>query len=197
MQYGLEVERMPAMSARILFRESAILPLVLAVQLVSSAQKSVVSPAEGGRRSAPVQISSYDDDPFVADSVIKNLDTSKFGQYWDGRPTLRSKRVWIQDENVIYRQDKETSKYKPFAWNPWPETWLNPIGDLRFPNEQRFPLFTPERGSDGKIILKDGLQVWTPQDLNRGATTAYEAANSVKDAADYWAGRDVDWGKEG
>ena len=141
-----------------------------------------------------VLISSYFDDPFVDKAAIKRMDPSEFGQARDGRPTLRSNRVWVTDESYVYGKDKQTGEFKPFAWNPWPQTWTNPRWDLIFSDEERFPLFKPLRGSDNQIVLKDGLQVWLPQDLNLANTTAFETANAVKDAAELWSGRFIDWG---
>ena len=96
------------------------------------------------------------------------MDPAEFGQARDGRPMLRSNRVWITDEDFIFRKDNDTGEFTRFAWNPWPQSWTNPRWDLTFPYEERFPLFKPLRGSDNQIVLKDGLQVWIPQDLNLG-----------------------------
>ncbi len=114
-----------------------------------------------------VLISSYFDDPFVTSSVIKRMHPAEFGQAKDGRPTLWSNRVWVTDDDFIFRQDKD-GIFQPFAWNPWPQSWSNPRWDLTFPGEDRFPLFKPLRGADNQIVLKDGLQVWLPQDLTSG-----------------------------
>jgi len=105
--------------------------------------------------------------------------------------------VWVTDEDHISKRDKQTGEFKPFAWNPWPQTWTNPRWDLIFSDEERFPVFRPLRGADNQVVLKDGLQVWLPQDLNLANTTAFEAANAVKDAADLWSGRYLDWGVDG
>jgi hypothetical protein len=152
-------------------------------------------PVAGGADS--ILISSYFDDPFVGPSVIKRMDPAEFGQADNGRPMLRSNRVWITDEDFIFKADKDTGIFTKFAWNPWPQSWANPRWDLTFPDEDRFPLFKPLRGVDNQIVLKDGLQVWIPQDLNLGNTTTFETANSVKDAADLWSGRFVNWGVQG
>ena len=48
-----------------------------------------------------ILISSYFDDPFVDQAAIKRMDPSEFGQARDGRPTLRSNRVWVTDEDYI------------------------------------------------------------------------------------------------
>lgn len=177
------------MSKRLLLCAGALLTLALLNLPVSKAQSI---PARG----VSIPISSYQDDPYVRDADIKRMDAPKFGQGVDGRPILKSARVWIQDEAIIYRENRETGEFNPFAWNPWPESWLNPHKDFRFPHEPQFPLFLVERGPDGKILLKDGLQNWVPQDLNLGSTTAYEAANAVRDAAEFWAGREIAWGIE-
>ena len=70
----------------------------------------------------------------------------------------------------------------------------NADGSFRFPDEPRFPLFEVERGADGRPLLRNGLQVWTPNDLHRGMTTTFEAANKVKDAVEDWSGRHLAWG---
>jgi hypothetical protein len=125
------------------------------------------------------------------------MDHYRFSRGEDGRLILRNNHVSIQDESKIYRKDPDTQIFKAFAWNPWPEPTSNLSGDFRFPDEERFPLFRVERGSDGKIILKDGLQVWSPQDLRLGMTTTFNAANATKDAAESWAGRAIAWGVNG
>ena len=176
------------MLKRLILCTSATLMLVLPSLPVSQAQ-SVPN------RDSLIPISTYRDDPFVAVSVIGHIDRRRFKQA-ENRPALYSNQVEILDEAVIYREDRQTGEFKPFAWNPWPETRPNENGDFSFPNEERFPLFRPERGPDGKIILYEGLQVWTPNNLNLGATTAFEASHAVKDAAEAWAGRNIKWGKQ-
>ncbi len=106
--------------------------------------------------------------------------------------------VSLAEESKIYALDKQTAEFKPFAWNPWPLYPLpNEQGDFRIADEERFPLHKTERDADGKVILRDGLQVWTPRNLRLGSTTAFEAANAVKDASESWAGRDLLWGDNG
>ena len=146
-----------------------------------------------------IGISSYDDDPFVADSVVDLMDQSKFSRDDQGRLMLHSDTVTIAEEDWVFRWDSQAEEFKKFAWNPWTEKlkYANPSGDFRFPNEPRFPLHRPERGPDGKVVIKDGLQVWQEQDLHLGNTTAFEAANSVQDAAKFWAQRDLSWGNDG
>ncbi len=143
-------------------------------------------------------ISSYDDDPHVADSVVERMAAARFGEAEDGRPILRSDLVKIEDETVIYREDPETGDYTPFANNPWPLPVSNTAGDFQFPDEARFPLHLIERDAAGKPVLdENGQQVWKPRDLRRGMTTAFEAANAARDAAEFWSGRDLAWGDNG
>jgi hypothetical protein len=145
-----------------------------------------------------VRISSYDDDPFVADSVVERMDPARFEQGEDERPILRSDQVWIEDEPVIYRQDPKTGKFNPFATNPWPLPTSNTAGNFLFPDEARFPRHEIERDAAGKPVLNEnGLQVWKPRDTRRGMTTAFEAANAAKDAAEFWSGRELLWGENG
>ena len=143
-------------------------------------------------------ISSYDDDPFVQDAIVECVADRGFPLTTDGRLVLGNSRVTIGNEDLIYRVDQTTGLYTPFAWNPWPVIALaNADGSFRFPDEPRFPFFEIERGPDGKPILRDGLQVWKPNDLRRGMTTVFEAANKVKDAAEDWSGRYIPWGVDG
>jgi len=126
------------------------------------------------------------------------MDAARFSVDEDGRLIPRSNLVSLSEESKIYRKDPQTGEFKPFAWNPWPqEPTANQQGDFRFPDEERFPLHKVERDAGGKIILKDGLQVWTPNDRRLGSTTTFEAAHAVKDAAEFWAGRDILWGQNG
>jgi hypothetical protein len=175
------------MSKRMLLCASALLVLLLPISKAQSI------PARGSF----IPISTYRDDPFVAASVIEQLAAAKFSLAEDGRRILWGELVTITEAAKIYRRD-QTNTFKPFAWNPWPAVvGANEQGDFRFPDEARFPLFKPERGPDGKIILKDGLQVWTPLDQRLGVSTAFVAAHATKAAAESWAGRDIVWGVNG
>ncbi|MFN7928452.1 MAG: hypothetical protein U0Y68_10980 [Blastocatellia bacterium] len=149
-------------------------------------------------RGAAIPISTYRDDPTVATAVIDDIRASKLGAGEDDRPfSLLGPTVSISEETYIYRRDAQ-GEFQKFAWNPYPFNQAsNEQGDFRFPHEARFPLFTPERGADGKIVLRDGLQVWQPNQLRLGATTAFEAANFTKDAGEAWAGRELRWGPDG
>jgi hypothetical protein len=143
-------------------------------------------------------ISSYEDDPFAADAVVECLPPGGFPHTADGRLLLGNARVSVANEDQIYRLNKTTGLFEPFLWNPWPvETTASADGSFRFPDEPRFPLLVVQRDAKGKPILRDGLQVWDPLDLHRGMTTAFEAANAVKDATEDWAGRAVSWGEDG
>jgi len=185
------------MSKRLILCAFVMLAIALMSLPVSRAQTYLRPNPDGDRRPRPMRISSYEDDPFVRESDAKRMDLSKFGEDEDGRPILSNDRVKIENEDFIYRKDTATGEFKKFAWNPWPAPASNQYGDFRFPDEVRFPLFKQERDADGKIILKDGLQVWTPNDLHLGMTTTFEAANAVKDAGDSWSGRNLAWGRNG
>ncbi|MBI1760211.1 MAG: hypothetical protein HYR56_02135 [Acidobacteria bacterium] len=149
-------------------------------------------------RGAFIPLSCYRDDPFVAVADIEHLDAAKFGMDESGCLILRNKQVWVEDERVIFNTlDPIKWELEAVAWNPWPLPLANQQGDFRFPHEARFPLFTPERGPDGKIIRREGLQVWSPNNLHLGMNTAFAAANAAKDAAEAWAGRDIAWGSDG
>lgn len=182
------------MIKRLIICKLAILATVFIGLPVAQAQTLTVSSPIEKRRGIPVRISSYEDDPFVHESLVRRLDRARFESDANGLLALSSDRVIVLDERFVYRQDRNTGEFKTFAWNPWPVTRANQRGDFRFPGEERFPLFKVERGPDGKIILDEGLQVWTPQDLNLGSTTSYEGAYAVIDAAEHWAGRHVGWG---
>lgn len=140
-------------------------------------------------------LSSYDDDPFLQNATIECMEVEEFARK-EGLPILVNDQTEILDEAVIYREDQGTGEFKPFAWNPWPEGRVNIDGSFRFPDEERFPEFKAERGPDGKIILRDGLQVWTSNNLQRGMTTTFEAVNRVKNAAEEWSGRGIAWGQD-
>jgi len=186
------------MLKHLLLGKLMILAIVLMSLPVSLAQTYTPIDRDGDRRPRPMQISSYDDDPFAGESIVELMDPARFGQSEDGHTVLSGNLVSVFDESKIYRQDPNTGQYKPFAWNPWP-AWptANEQGDFRFPDEERFPLHRVERDLDGKVLLKDGLQVWTPNDRRLGSTTAFEAAHATKDAAESWAGRDIVWGQDG
>jgi len=171
----------------------------ITILLISSASLAISHAQSFPFRNLFIAISSYDDDPYVADTVTENMDESKFSRNDQGRLMLQSPTVSIIEESLIYRRNKDTNEYVKFAWNPWPEELnvANEAGNFTYPNEPRFPIHVPERGPDGKVILKDGYQVWKTRDLHRGINTAFEAANSVKDASEAWAKRDLSWGVDG
>lgn len=143
-----------------------------------------------------IPISTYEDDPFVRSSAVQRMDGARFDYDQERHPFLASTEVSISKEDWIYRKDAN-GDYIKFAWNPWPLATANAQGDFLFQTEDRFPLFKQERGPDGKVLLRDGLPVWTPNDLHLGMTTAYAAAYAAKDAAEFWAGRYLPWGQQG
>jgi hypothetical protein len=142
-------------------------------------------------------ISSYDDDPSVAESNVECVDPAGFAQDPHGRPLLSNSRVFIRDEDILYRQDRFTGVFAPWATNPWPLPTANSDGSFRFPDEPRFPQHLIERDAAGRPVLNaDGLQIWTPRDLHLGMNTTFEAASKVKDAVETWTGRSLVWGAE-
>jgi hypothetical protein len=116
-------------------------------------------------------LSSYDDDPFVTDVNVECMDATRFNQDQDSHPVLSDDRAFIQDADVIYRQDPVTGDLVPLAWNPWPLPTSNTGGSFQFPDEERFPAFKAEYGPDGRIVRRDGLQVWLPNGLHRDMNT--------------------------
>ena len=165
--------------------------LIVAIGLVSLP----VSQAQISTQSSKIKISSYRDDPFVAETYIGKMDASRFGQDAAGTPYLSGNRVSMIEESAIYRLNATTGLYEKFAWNPWPDGQSNDKGNFKFADETRFPIHEVERDADGKPVLRDGLQVWKPRDLRLGHTTAFAASNAAVDAAEYWAGRDIRWGE--
>src|SRR5215475_866675 len=196
------------MKKRLILCQLTILAMAVISLHVSHAQTFTI-PARGPDRRptptpTPMRISSYENDPFVSESLVQLIDPSIFSLGADGRPLLSNDQVSIVNESKIFRRTTNNGEYdpyaefKPFAWNPWPqEGTSNMDGDFRFQDEERFPLFRQERDANGKVILRDGLQVWTPNDLHLGMTTTFEAANAVKDAGESWAGRNLLWGQNG
>ncbi|HYV04558.1 MAG TPA: hypothetical protein VFB82_08235 [Blastocatellia bacterium] len=182
------------MSKQLIVSKLMILTMALMSLPVTQTQTSA---AEGSN----IKISSYTDDPFVVESNIGRLEGSKFGQDTDGHPSLSGDRVSMIEEDVIYREqrpnDSNPGTFTKFAWNPWPiDSRSNAKGNFNFTAETRFPIHEVERGADGKPLLKDGLQLWTPRDLHLGTTTAFAASNAARDAAEAWAGRDIAWGND-
>ncbi|HEY8210174.1 MAG TPA: hypothetical protein VIG99_21965 [Myxococcaceae bacterium] len=145
----------------------------------------------------PIPVSSNDDDPFAKETNIEGMHRTDFDVDKKGNPVgLRGNRAGVIEEDKIFRKDAQ-GNFVPFAWNPWPKE-VKPDANGRFVfDEPRFPLFQQERGPDGKIIVKDGLQVWTPNNLSIGSATTFEGMNSVSRAAESWAGREIDWGNNG
>lgn len=186
------------MLKRLIIFKLAVLAVAMVSLRVSQAQSLTKPERDDNRRPIPIRISSYEDDPFVRESLVRRMAASRFELGADGRPILSNNLVEIEGEDFIYRRDPNTGLYVKFAWNPWPKQGTsNLYGDFRFQDEERFPLFKQERDAEGKIILKDGLQVWTPNDLHLGMTTAFDAANAARDAAEFWSGRNLAWGNNG
>src|SRR5215468_2177279 len=178
--------RRTTMLKRLIICQLMILATALMSLPVSQAQTLTISDRGPDKRPTPnpgpMWISSYEDDPFVMESLVERMAPSRFDLGEDGRPVLSNNLVRIENESKIYRKDAN-GDFQPFAWNPWPQVGTsNVYGDFRFQDEERFPLFKQERDSDGKIILKDGLQVWTPNDLHLGMTTAFNATNAAREA---------------
>ena len=141
-----------------------------------------------------INTSVYQDDPFLAESYVGRVDASSCSLDSNGHPVMSGERVSMINESKIYRKDAN-GEFVPFAWNPWPqEGTSNDKGNFKFADEPRFPLHQPERDADGKIVMRDGLQVWKPLDHHLGINTAFVASNAVRDAAEFWAGRDLPWG---
>ena len=164
--------------------------LIVAIGLTSLP----VSQAQVSTQSSSVRVSEYQDDPFVAESYIGRVDASRFTTDKNGHPFMSCDRVSMIGESFIYRKTA-AGEFVKFAWNPWPiDGSSNEKGNFRFPDEPRFPLHEPERDADGKIVMRDGLQVWKPRDHHLGINTAFAASNAVRDAAEFWAGRDIPWG---
>jgi hypothetical protein len=193
MEQIMKTGRRITMSKRLLLCKLMILAIVLMSLPLSQAQTSA---AQG----SAIRISSYLDDPFVALSNIGRLDASRIGQDNNGDPFLSGDRVSMIGEDFIYREERASESnpgiFTRFAWNPWPKDGRpNNKGNFKFADETRFPLHETERDADGKVILKDGLQVWKPRDLRLGITTAFAASNAAREAAETWAGRDIAWGQ--
>src|SRR5262245_49065950 len=75
------------------------LAIALMIQPVAQAQ-SLTTPDRGeGKRTIPMRISSYEDDPFVALPFIQRMDPSRFDHERDGRPILLNDRVEIENES--------------------------------------------------------------------------------------------------
>ena len=147
--------------------------MILAIVLMNLPLSQAQTSAAEGRA---IKISSYMDDPFVALSNIGRLDASKFGQDDNGHASLSSNRVSMIEEDFIYRRQRsdelDPGTFSRFAWNPWPiDSRSNNQGNFKFADETRFPLHETERDADGKVILKDGLQLWKPRDLHLATST--------------------------
>jgi hypothetical protein len=176
------------MSKRLIVSKLMMLAVVLMNLPVPQAQSLA-------GRSPEVKISSYRDDPFVAESFIDRVDASRFGEDDIGRH-LSGDRVSMIEESAIFRKNQEGIFVK-FANNPWPQEFRsNEKGNFRFADEVRFPLHEIERDANGQPVLKDGLQIWKPRDHRLGATTTFAAGNAVIGAAEFWSGRHIGWGPD-
>src|SRR5262245_1741962 len=113
--------RRPTMLGRLIISKLTILAIVLTSLQVLQAQ-TLITPDRGeGRRHIPMRISSYEDDPFVLESIVQLMDPFRFSPGADGRPILSNSLVRIEGEDFIYRKDTATGEFTKFAWNPWPQ----------------------------------------------------------------------------
>lgn len=137
-----------------------------------------------------VEISSHDDDPMAAPSVIERLPRDAFLLGPDGNPIgLEGKRLKIIREDVLYVPTPDGS-FAPAATNPWKLARPNEKGAFVYAAEPRFPLHAVERDEKGRPkTTKDGLQIWSPRELYRGQTTAFEAAYLMLAATERTLGR--------
>jgi hypothetical protein len=119
------------MSKRLILSKLMILVIVLMSLPLSHAQTTTQNDS--------LRISAYKDDPFVGEAALGRLNTSAFQQDNNGIIYLSNIWVYIDDEQIVYRQDKTTGEYKPFARNPWPLPTANDDGNFKFQDEARFP----------------------------------------------------------
>ena len=98
-----------------------------------------VSLAQVSTQSSSIKVSTYQDDPFVAESYIGRVDASRFTTDSNGHPFMSSDRVSMIGESFIYRKTP-AAEFVKFAWNPWPiDGRSNEKGSFKFPDEPRFP----------------------------------------------------------
>jgi hypothetical protein len=156
----------------------------------------LAAPLSARRRLVP--LSSYEDDPFVADAIVECLRESKFRLIDNFSLLQENGRVSIQDETVIYREIGTTGEFVPFAINPWPQPFSNAQRNFLFTDEPRFPRHEVERDAAGRPARDArGLQIWKPRNLQRGMNVTFEATNAALGAAEFWAGRRIPWGMDG
>jgi hypothetical protein len=191
-------------------------PALLILSLTAAAGAAELVAADGvdqnqelsSRKNLP--ISTYNDDPFLSRSTVEPLPGAEsLHRAADGRPLLASDRIVILDEPVIYRENRDTGEFLPFAKNPWPCAPLrgsvdfchppksNANGDFVYRQDPRFPAFALVRDADGKPRYEDGLQLWAPQSGHLAQTTAFESASSSLAAVEEWSGRVLSWGISG
>ena len=70
-------------------------------------------------------ITSYDDDPTVQEAVVECVPYAGFLQVEDFGLVLWNSRVWMVDEDFVYRENRETHAQRPNAssattWQPLP-----------------------------------------------------------------------------
>jgi hypothetical protein len=157
---------------------------------------SLAGPSWARRRLVP--LSSFEDDPFVADAIVECLSESKFSVVGNFQLLQANERVNIWDETIVYRAHPVTGDFVPFANNPWPQPVSNAERNFLFPDEPRFARHEIERDAAGRPRLDaQGLQIWKARDLHRGMNVAFEAVNAALGAAEFWSGRRIPWGIDG
>ena len=109
--------------------------LIVAIGLTSLP----LSFAQVSTQSSSIKVSEYQDDPFVAESYLGRVDSSRFTTDSNGHPLMTCDRVSMINESWIYKKTP-AGEFEKFAWNPWPqEGTSNEKGNFRFPDEPRFP----------------------------------------------------------
>ncbi len=158
---------------------------------------SVAADPHGAELVGDVEMSSFDDDPFVRPAHLEKLSKDEFYLDERGRPVgLAGPRARISEPETIGVQ--AGAGIRPVATNPWFLPMPNADGNFIFVEEPRFPVHQVLRTSDGRIArTPQGLEIWEKRDHHLGQTSVFEAIVTVNHAVEQWYGRRVPWGEDG
>lgn len=149
-----------------------------------------------------MKLTAFVQDPTVSNSAVEVEVPETSLQASKGTRRLADARVEVTTGKPLheYEFDKDTYEYKeiPVIAVPWKPVKLKGAESGIFPSavDQVFPALT-RKEANGKPVLKQGVQTWTMKDNGVVQTNTFVAMRKTYDAATLFAGRQLEWGKNG
>jgi len=197
-------KRLPSVSGLIPRETEAELKEILARRRVKAAPVREEATLPAGLRApglAPdtVSVTTTDDDPFV--SPLRNAERplDDFTLDGQGRPVgLEGPRVKIQLSKVITQMDEASFTFTPYVVNSYVPARPNTRGDFDFKSDDPFPVYSELQDASGRPLRNaEGLRIWSTGPAFAVQSTAFDSLNELWHRVSEWAGREIDWGKNG